>query len=236
VLTKPVDPFDLCDTLSRLMIRAGASSSRPTHRAAVSDIEKIATVVLETPGLCADCIAARAGVTTAAVRGAFGPLARTVRIAVHERVCADCSKQAPVLALAPLPFVLGDIVMSDERPGWSGHVVGVSRVRNGYVTVRWRTASGASLQAQEERMSRLRLVTPISGGSAFRVDHDALLALHRRGATTIERSRDLASRARTLHAEARFQIDRARRRHARVWGLARTPRLGKATMLASAGD
>src|SRR5262249_19134050 len=39
-------------------------------------------------------------------------------------------------------FKIGDAVSCPSEPGWIGEIVDLSRLRNGYVTVRWRSASG----------------------------------------------------------------------------------------------
>lgn len=63
-------------------------------------------------------------------------------------------------------FKVGDIVGSPAREGWVGEVVDISRLGNGFVTVRWRAPSGISLQSMEERADYLVVVPPIKGGAA----------------------------------------------------------------------
>ena len=63
-------------------------------------------------------------------------------------------------------FKVGDAVASPSREGWVGEVVDVSRLGNGFATVRWRTSSGISLQSMEERVDYLVLLPPIAGGAA----------------------------------------------------------------------
>ncbi len=62
-------------------------------------------------------------------------------------------------------LTLGALVGSPSKPDWIGEVVDTSRLRSGYVTVRWRTPSGTSLQSMEERVDSLVLLPPIRGGA-----------------------------------------------------------------------
>jgi len=71
-------------------------------------------------------------------------------------------------------FKVGDIVGSPAREGWVGEVVDISRLGNGFVTVRWRTPSGISLQSMEERADYLVVVPPIKGGAAVVADRGPL--------------------------------------------------------------
>jgi hypothetical protein len=57
-------------------------------------------------------------------------------------------------------FKVGDLVGTPSREGWIGEVVDISRLGNGFVTVRWRTPSGISLQSMEERVDYLVLLPP----------------------------------------------------------------------------
>src|SRR5207237_1091262 len=52
-------------------------------------------------------------------------------------------------------FKVGDLVTSPSREDWRGEVVAVSRLGNGFVTVRWRTSAGTSLQSMEERVDHI---------------------------------------------------------------------------------
>jgi hypothetical protein len=71
-------------------------------------------------------------------------------------------------------FKVGDIVGSPAREGWVGEVVDISRLGNGFVTVRWRTPSGISLQSMEERADYLVVVPPIKGGATVVGDRGPL--------------------------------------------------------------
>jgi CheY-like chemotaxis protein len=61
---------------------------------------------------------------------------------------------------------LGDFVGAASKPDWVGEVVDTSRLRSGYVTVRWRTASGMALQSMEERTDTLARLPPNPGRRA----------------------------------------------------------------------
>lgn len=76
-------------------------------------------------------------------------------------------------------FKVGDIVGSPAREGWVGEVVDISRLGNGFVTVRWRTPSGISLQSMEERVDFLVVVPPIKGGAAVVSERRGLLRRER---------------------------------------------------------
>jgi hypothetical protein len=76
-------------------------------------------------------------------------------------------------------FKVGDIVGSPAREGWVGEVVDISRLGNGFVTVRWRTPSGISLQSMEERVDFLVVVPPIKGGAAVVGERRGLLRRER---------------------------------------------------------
>jgi hypothetical protein len=72
-----------------------------------------------------------------------------------------------VFALTRSPFVLGDLVGSDGRPDLVGEVIDISRLQDGYVTVRWRTASGTSIhESVDERADALFVLPPLKGGAA----------------------------------------------------------------------
>jgi hypothetical protein len=64
-------------------------------------------------------------------------------------------------------FKVGDVVASPPREGWVGEVVDISRLGNGFVTVRWRTSAGTSLQSMEERVDYIVLMPPTKGGAAI---------------------------------------------------------------------
>jgi CheY-like chemotaxis protein len=81
-------------------------------------------------------------------------------------------------------FKIGDAVIGPSRPEWIGEVVDVSRLGNGYVTVRWRTPSGTSLQSMEERVHSLVVLPPLMGGGRAGATPAAILALNRSGTGT----------------------------------------------------
>jgi len=58
-------------------------------------------------------------------------------------------------------FKIGDLVTTPRESDWIGEVVDVSRLGNGFVTVRWRTTSGTALQSMEERLDLLVLLPAI---------------------------------------------------------------------------
>jgi hypothetical protein len=98
-------------------------------------------------------------------------------------------------------FKVGDIVGSPAREGWVGEVVDISRLGNGFVTVRWRTPSGISLQSMEERVDYIVVVPPIKGGAA--VAGDAVVAPQGSTHAVATRSRSLVEFARKVRARSR---------------------------------
>jgi len=63
-------------------------------------------------------------------------------------------------------FTIGNAVTSPAKPGWRGEVVDVSRLRSGYVTVRWRTPARTAVESMEERVDSLAALPPLDGHEA----------------------------------------------------------------------
>jgi two-component system sensor histidine kinase/response regulator len=76
-------------------------------------------------------------------------------------LCTLISKYFRDAVISPANFKVADLVSSPSKPDWVGEVVSTSRLRNGYVVVRWRTSSGTSLQPLEERTDVLVPLRPV---------------------------------------------------------------------------
>src|SRR5689334_11136330 len=95
-------------------------------------------------------------------------------------------------------FKVGDVVGTPAREGWVGEVVDISRLGNGFVTVRWCTPSGISLQSMEERVDYIVVVPPIKGGAAL--TGEPVVPAQASGHPGPTRSRSLVEFARKVRA------------------------------------
>jgi len=79
-------------------------------------------------------------------------------------LCATIAEVVAERALAAelwaSALTLGDLVTNAAKEDWVGEVVDTARLGKAYVTVRWRTSSGMSLQPMEEDARSLRRVRP----------------------------------------------------------------------------
>jgi CheY-like chemotaxis protein len=97
------------------------------------------------------------------------------------QIIVEVMEEAPTTraagAVAMSKVRLGDLVTRPVRRGWVGEVVDLSRIRGGYVTVRWRTAGGTPVEPKAEPLASLMRVRSISGGQATSLSRSAILSL-----------------------------------------------------------
>jgi hypothetical protein len=123
-------------------------------------------------GVCVECIAVKTGIALTSVQATFQRLAGVVRIIPFQGRCGVCSRRKEVTALARSPFLRGDLVTHRSHRDWIGAVIDTSGFENGYVSVRWHSASAYSAtlagmlpQAVEEPVKGLVLLQPVNGDS-----------------------------------------------------------------------